>query len=453
MNSVFDVRRRISRRLRLAAALVSVLPCPSDMPARAEAAETAPVTGSAVALVGVNVLPLDGPYSLTDQTVLIAGERIEAIGPRDSVPVPDGTEVLELPGRWVLPGLVDMHVHLFSAEDLPLYLESGITTVRNMWGWDLHLGLRKAVADGDIVGPRIVTAGRLVDGDPPVLRGSAALTTTAQARDEVARQARAGFDGIKVYDRLPAPVFGAVVLAARRAGLPVWGHPPEAVDVDGALAAGIGTLEHLRGVPEAVGATDGWNAPLDPRAVEDLALRVREADTTIVPTLIVHESAELSASEQRTLITTPAVRGLPEPMHSFCCDSPDDPEDDLDPTIRRERQRNRRNVVLALHRAGVRLLVGTDTGNPWVVPGVSFHEELALLREAGLSNLEVLEAATRDAALELRRTEDIGELAPGMLADLIVVAQNPLEDVAVLRHPAGVMVGGRWHRKPEPGAP
>jgi imidazolonepropionase-like amidohydrolase len=385
--------------------------------------------------------------------VLIVEDRIEAIGPRESTRVPEGTEVLELPGRWVLPGLVDMHVHVFSEEDLPLYLDAGITTVRNMWGWDLHLELRRKVAAGDLVGPRIVTAGRLVDGDPPVLRGSAALTTTAQARQEVASQVRAGFDGIKVYDRLPAPVFGAVVLAARRAGLPVWGHPPESVGIDGSLAAGIETLEHLRGVPEAVGAADGWDAALDPSAVEDLALRVRQVGTTIVPTLIVHESGELSASEQRTLMTTPAVRRIPEPLHSFCCDSPDDPGDDLDPTIRRERHENRRNVVAALHRAGVRLLVGTDTGNPWVVPGSSFHEELALLREAGLSNLEVLEAATRNAALELRRAEEIGALAPGMLADLIVVAENPLEDLTSLRHPAGVMVGGRWHEKPEPEVP
>jgi imidazolonepropionase-like amidohydrolase len=434
----------------MAAALVTVVACPSNVRAQAGAQEARPGTPSTVALVGVNVRSLEGPHSRADQTVLIVEDRIEAIGPRDSVQVPEGTEVLELPGRWVLPGLVDMHVHLFSREDLPQYLDAGITTVRNMWGWDLHLDLRKAVATGEVVGPRIVTAGRLVDGDPPVLRGSAALSTTAQARDEVARQARAGFDGIKAYDRLPAPVFGAVVLAARRAGLPVWGHPPEAVGVDGALAAGIETLEHLRGVPEAAGAADGWDAPLDPRAVEDLSVRVREAGTTIVPTLIVHESGELSASEQRTLMATPAVQRMPEPLRSFCCNDPDDPGDDLEPAIRRERHRNRRDVVATLHRAGVRLLVGTDTGNPWVLPGVSFHEELALLREAGLSRLDLLWAATRDAALELHRAEKIGTLAPGMLADLIVVAEDPLQDLAALRRPTGVMVGGRWHRKPEP---
>jgi len=243
-------------------------------------------------------------------------------------------------------------------------------------------------------------------------------------------------------------VFGAVVLAAQRAGLPVWGHPPESVDVDGALAARIGTLEHLRGVPEAVGAEEGWDTPLDPSAIEDLALRVRQAGTTIVPTLIVHESGELSAAEQRTLADTPAISRIPEPLHSFCCDDPDAPADEIDPTIRRQRHRNRRDVVTALHRAGVRLLVGTDTGNPWVVPGVSLHREMALLHEAGLSNLDVLQAATRDAALELHRAENIGTLGPGVLADLVVVAEDPRRDLATLRHPDGVMVGGRWYRKP-----
>lgn len=414
----------------------------TTVPARSQAP-----AGSTLAVVGVNLLPMDGRPTRADQTLIVVDGRIQALGPRESIPIPEDAAVFRLPGRWVVPGLIDMHVHLFSEEELPLYLDAGITTVRNMWGWDLHLRLREGVLDGSIAGPRIYTAGRLLDGDPPRLQGSAALSTPNEGRAEVARQARAGYDGIKVYDDLPAPVFGAVVLAARRAGLPVWGHPPQAVGIDGVLAAGVATIEHLRGVPRTVGA-DGWEDPLDPAAVADLALRIREAGTTVVPTLIVHESAELSADEQRSLARTDAIRRIPDPLRSFCCDTPDDPEADLEPELRESRHRNRAAVVAALRAEGVRLLVGSDTGNRWVVPGSAFHDELALLGEAGLSTEELLRAATRDAALELEASEEIGTLAPGMEADLLVLPADPLDDPGVLRHPDAVMVRGHWWRPP-----
>lgn len=396
------------------------------------------------ALVGVNVLPMDAPRALMDQTVIVAAGRIEAVGPREQTAIPSGARALDLRGRWVMPGLVDMHVHLFSRDELPLYLEAGVTTVRNLWGWDLHREMRGEIQVGETFGPRIFTAGPMLDGDPPRLRGSAALSTPDEARAEVQRQARLGYDGIKIYDLIEPPVFAAAVQAAKRHGLPVWAHPPEAVGVDGLLAAGVSTWEHMRGLPEGLGSEEGWDAPLDSRRLAELALRVREASTTVVPTLVVLEAQELSAAEKRALLQTPAASRVPEPLRSFCCDATPDASDDLPDDVRLRRRENRIEAVAALRREGVRILAGSDTGNPWVLPGISLHDELALLREAGLGPFEVLQAATRDAALELGASAELGTVEPGKSADLLIVSDDPREDLAALRTPVAVLVRGRW---------
>ena len=396
------------------------------------------------ALIGVHVLPMDAPRDLMDQTVVVSRGRIRDLGPRAEVEVPEGARRVDLTGHWVLPGLVDMHVHLFSRDELPLYTAAGVTTVRNMWGWDLHLEMRREILAGELEGPRIFTAGPMLDGDPPRLRGSAALSTADEGRAEVERQARMGFDGIKVYDLISPPVFAAAVQAAGRHDLPVWAHPPEAVGVEGLLAAEVSTWEHLRGLPEAVGSENGWEGALEGGRLARLALRVREASVTVVPTLVVLEAQELTAEEKRTLLQKPLARRVPDPLRSFCCDATLDPSADLPTDVRTLRRENRFRAVNALRREGVRILAGSDTGNPWVLPGASLHDELDLLREAGMTAFEVLRAATRNAALELRATTEIGTVAVGKSADLLIVGDDPRKDLTVLRAPTAVLVRGRW---------
>ena len=446
MDRSADPRLRPGRRLVRLARLVMVILQLSLLPASLAAQEGG---GGGVALVGVNVLSMQGSEALLDRTVIVRGGRIEAVAPRGA-PIPDGTAEIDLTGRWLIPGLVDMHVHIFSRDELPLYLDAGVTSVRNMWGWDLHLELRSEVETGSLLGPRIHTSGRLLDGDPPMLRGSAGLATAQEARAELARRGRAGLHAFKVYDGLPAVALGAVGLAARQAGLPIWGHPPAAVGVDGFLAAGASTWEHMRGLPGEAGSDSGWSGSLDPSLLAALALRVREAGTAVVPTLAVHGAAELSAAEKEALLESPLMARVPEPLRSFCCPADPDAADDAPAAVRETRSANRRRAVAALRGAGVRILVGTDTGNPWVLPGASLHEELKLLVAAGLTVEEVLAAATREAALELEVGGDVGTISEGFRADLLVLESDPRTALHVLASPLGVMVGGRWHRSPPP---
>jgi len=415
---------------------------------RAEEQHRMPPVQKDVALVGVNILPMDRPDILTDQTIIVRSGRIATVGPRTSTTVPDDVESHDMTGLWVTPGLADMHVHIFGAEELPFYLRHGVTTVRNLWGWDLHLRLRAEISVGEAVGPRIYTSGRLLDGDPPQLRGSAALSTPAQARDEVVRQVQAGFDGLKVYDRLTAPVYGAVVMAARRHGLPVWGHVPDQVGIDATLAAGQRTLEHLSGVLEAAApaaAESGWAADLEGSLLADLAVDMRAADVVVVPTLVVHSAMEYTPAKQLALKESSAVLRLPAQLRRFCCETVRG--QDLSDQSQARRRAHRAQVVRALHEAGVMLVAGSDTGNPWLIPGASLHEEIRLLHEAGLPPLDALQAATLNAAFALNASAHWGAVAVGRSADLLVLRSNPLDNLSVLSDPEIVIAQGRWYTR------
>lgn len=403
---------------------------------------------TAVLFRNVTVVPMDRERVVPGQDVLVRGGVVDSAGRTGSLEVPQDAQVVDGDGRYLAPGLADMHVHLFSEKELPLYLARGVTTVRNMWGWSLHLEMRERIEAGDLAGPTIHTTGPLVDGDPPRLRGSAVAATAADAERIVAEQVRKGFDAIKPYDRLSPQAYGGLILAARRYGVPVAGHVPSAVGIHLVLAAGQRTLEHLDGFPEAAALEGteepGWASELSPDRLSSLARDVRGAGAWVTPTLIVLERGEMSAGESEAFLARPEVALLPGTLKRFCCREAADPADDLPAGERSLRSSHRKAVVAALHRAGVPLLLGTDTGNRYLLPGYSLHEEIRLLMEAGLTAYEVLEAGTREAAAALGELAEAGTIEPGKRADLILVADNPLERPATLAEPLGVMVRGRW---------
>jgi imidazolonepropionase-like amidohydrolase len=347
-----------------------------------------------VAFVGVNVVTMAGDEVLRDRVVLVRGDRIVAVAAAGAVKFGGGTTRLDAHGKWLMPGLVDMHVHIRDADDLPGFVAAGVTTVRNMWGRLEHLEQRKRIAAGVLIGPTIVTAGNIVDGEPPRLSGSQALTNVADIPALIAEHERLGYDFVKVFDGLDATVYAALAKAAHDAGLPIVGHVPTAAGLDGALAAGQDSFEHL----------DGWDVVAE-RDRAAMIRRMGQAKARICPTLIVQQAH--------------GAQGEAAAQADF------------------ERSRE---LVGPLVAAGARLLVGTDAGNPGVAPGTSLPREIELLVETGLSRAQVVRAATAGAADSLG--SDAGFVRPGAIADLVLVDANPLE--APIGVPAGVMLRGRW---------
>jgi imidazolonepropionase-like amidohydrolase len=317
-----------------------------------------------------------------------------------------------------------------------------------MCGWAMHLALRDSVASGLLLGPTIITTGAIIDGDPPRLRGSAVAHNSSEADSIVGEQVRAGYHLIKVYDGLSVRAYHGIAAAAKRYKVRFVGHVPFQVGLQAAIEAGQSSIEHLSGFPAAALAVDtghaDWSRVLDFNKVRRLAHEIQQAGVWSTPTLVVLERGDMSAAESQVTLDRPELRYLPRSFRRFCCGQAYDAKDDLPSEELARRRDNRFMIVRALHNAGARILVGTDTGNPFVLPGYAVADELELLVSAGLSPYEALRAATHDAAEYLDGDEAWGTIEVGKRADLILLAANPLTDIGAVRKPLGVMVRGRW---------
>lgn len=396
---------------------------------------------------------------LPGRSVLVRGERIAAVGPDREIAVPPGASVIDGDGRFLIPGLADLHVHLERLPDpelLALFVAHGVTTVRNMDGRPFVLDWRRRIEAGALLGPRIVTAGPILEGPEPFWDDTRVVSGAAEAQRAVAEQVAAGYDFVKVYHTLEPDAYGAVLEEARRQGVPVAGHAPNGVSLQEILSGGQRSLEHLDGYLDAIEADDSpfrgrWSwrklymaVPVDPEKVEAAARVTAEAGTWNVPTLTV--KAKIDRPEVVAgWLDDPLLRHLPEDLveawHPRNFPHLERLEgSDLEALRQGEEVRER--LVAALDRAGAGLLAGTDTPNPFVIPGASLHEELERLVAAGLSPHDALAAATSEAGRFLGR--DLGTVEPGAAADLVLLAGDPLRDVASTRRITGVMLRGRW---------
>lgn len=422
-------------------------------------------SGNVSAFVDVAVVPMDSARVLRNQTVLVRDGRILEIGPSQAVRVPQKALRIEGRGLFLLPGLADMHVHLMEPEAyLPLFLANGVTTVRNMAGGPKMSALRDRVASGALIGPTIYTAGPILDGSPPVWEGSDVVITPEQAQSAVEKQKHAGYDFLKVYDNLLPAAYDAILQAAAQRHIAVAGHVPPHVGLQRVLDAHQRSIEHLTGYFEWLqndrspsqhsNEDEAFPHPahllakrqtlvnwLDESRIPRIAEATAKAGTWNVPTLVAWRNmkprAELDEAWGR-----PAMRYATPLLREWW--NSDNGYSSEDWANKRRGDGVRLKLTQTLHQAGARLLVGTDTPHPFVMPGFSVHEELSNFVDAGLSPYEALKAATADAAEFIGAAGEFGVVKSGARADLILVEGNPLEDVKNASRIAGVMVRGQW---------
>ena len=422
----------------------------------------AAIDSAVLAFVNVSVVPMDSERVLQNQTVIVRDGRITAIGATKRVRVPKGAVRIDGRGRYLMPGLVDMHVHLeyFDREtQLLLFLANGVTTVRNMDGRANILGWRKRIADGNLLGPTIFTVGAILEGKPPFRNDNRVVETPAQAAAAVAEQKQVGYDFVKVYHTLDRETYGAIVAAAKKHGLTVVGHTPRSVGLRGALASGQKSIEHLDGYLDEIEADDSllrnqrswlkryFAVKVDDGKIRNIVETTRRAEVWNAPTLVERQNSALSAEAVQARLKLAEMRYLPAETAEFWSGlnaritgrmSPEDFASLV------EGEKTRRRLVKALYDGGARLLIGTDTPNPFVIPGFSVQEELQIFVEAGLTPYQALKAGTRDAAEFLGASNEFGTISIGKRADLILVEGNPLESVANAKRRTGVVVRGRW---------
>jgi imidazolonepropionase-like amidohydrolase len=419
------------------------------------------VAGEPTAFVGVTVVPMDSERLLRGQTVLVEGERIVSIAPAASAALPPGTRRIDARGQYLMPGLADMHIHIppeasdeaSAAKEFWLFVAHGVTTARVMIGQPEHLLLRDRIARGELLGPRLWVAGPPLGIKPGALPGVPELKTLDDARRVPAEQKRAGYDFVKILDDLSLEQYDAIVAGAREAGIPVVGHVPDSVSLSHALVSQA-SIEHLGGYVEALIPVSLRAKPalrladvlgrLETARIPELAAETKQAGAVNVPTLYFW-SALVGSDTPAQLSTRAGLEFVPEKQKAEWAEertrrlarTPT-------PTDYAPYHAVRARITRALADAGAMLLLGTDSPDFYNVAGVAVHEELQRLVDAGLTPYQALRGGTRDAAAFLHAEGEFGSVAAGLRADLILSDANPLADVSTLRHPAGVMIRGRF---------
>ena len=429
----------------------------------------------------VTVIDATGDPARRDMTVVITGDRITELGQSGEVSIPQDAQLVDAGGKFLIPGLWDMHVHTWypDVQFLPLFISNGVTGVRDVHGsWEHFEQIkqwRRDITSGKIIGPRIVSAGPLVDG-PKSRIGPQHIEVAGPGggREAVHSLKNRGANLVKVYDWLSRDSYFAIVDEAKKEGMPYTGHVPFSVSAAEASDAGQ-DIEHLHGILLACSSredefmkkiAEGTWQPNDPDLLDSYSERKAEA--------LFERFAKNGTWHTATMVTT--WRNL----KAYAGDDPDfmarhkyipvsyknktHPIIELVPRLKRfewttntlfhtseelanytRRFERYLEIVQAMSRAGVKFMTGTDTGaKPFLVPGFSLHDELGLLVEAGLTPMEALQAATRNPAEYLGLSDSLGTVEKGKIADLVLLDANPLEEIGNTRKISAVVSQGRF---------
>lgn len=437
-----------------------------------------------IAIVGAAVIDVAAGSAIPDQTIVVRGTRIVAIGARGTTAVPRAAIVVDGRGKFVIPGLWDMHGHIFPHEKsapmderawhLPLYIATGVTGVRDMWtnledfaqvrAWD------EAVAAGRLIGPRVVPTGPMIDGPKGIFRDIAIVVGSPEdARRVVDSIASGGGRAVKMHNAIPREAFFALAAQSKERGLPLIGHVPSSVTVREAIAAGQSDIEHYTASDGCASAAaeaeamrlrlrtdtmqrpppgrvqqlifDGYDAP----RCADLMQALVQRGIWVTPTLVV--ARYFLDPEDPTIATRDELRYIPA-VERVAWDKTRASASRRMSAAALEKRRGvfaaQQKLALTMERAGVQVMIGTDVANDWLVPGFSVHDELALFVDAGMSPAEALRAATLTPAKYLHATDSLGTVAVGHVADLVLLDANPLEDIHATRSIRAVFARGRY---------
>ncbi|MFO0948598.1 MAG: amidohydrolase family protein [Planctomycetota bacterium] len=437
--------------------------------ARAQTPATPPLVVENVA-----VIDCESGKILEQRSVLVENGKISAIGNQDEIQLPSGTQRIDGQGKFLIPGLWDMHIHMVGAGALNMCLANGVTGVRDMHAIfpGLIFQFRRETAVGKTPGPRIVAAGAMVDGGKAVMTGAYTANNPEEAKKAMEGLAKQGADFVKVYSKLPRDAYLAIVEEAKKRNLPIAGHVPESVSVVEASNLGQKSMEHLLGVMTACSSQEEslrleqTQAMADATLNSGLRLLFRAQDKALetfddqkanalcqlfaknqtwqVPTLAMLRATSMLAdpaftADERIKYIPPFVASNWKPTSSLI-------QFFVERGAEQKKQYERAiALVRKMHQAGVPFLAGTDTPNPYCYAGFTLHDELALFVDAGFTPLESLQTATINAARYLGEEKNGGSVAPGKIADLVLLDDNPLADIRNTRKIHAVIRAGHLY--------
>lgn len=415
-----------------------------------------------LAIIGGTLIDGEGRAPLPNAVVLISGDRIVEVGPMGQIPLPETAETIDLTGQFILPGLIDMHVH-YAGWMGELFLAHGVTTIKDM-GNDIEWmsTLSKEVEEGRVRGPRIFYVGNGLDAPPPARDHHVGLDNRDMARAAVSALHRMGASAIKVREKVTPWLLREIVEEAHRLGLPVTGHIRR-TDAREAAIAGIDGLEHMTGIVQAIADGPRYEEPgknelesfiselksfstIELSKATELAGFLASKNVSLIPTMsnfwrmgsdrrdgFAREDAEYASKESLAYVPK-EVRQMWATSFVFNLKDPGD-------LAQMEEAYAKAQFLVTQHRsAGGKAIAGSDTF--FSVPGLSLQRELVFLVDAGLTHMEAITIATRDNARFLGKEQDLGTIAPGKLADIVALGANPLDEILAIHRVTMVMKGG-----------
>jgi imidazolonepropionase-like amidohydrolase len=410
----------------------------------------AQLVAATFAFVDVTVIPMDSERTLPGQTVIVKDDRIVEFAPSARVKITADAERIDGAGKFLIPGLAEMHGHNPTAGSPPelfenvffLFVANGVTTVRSMLGFPGQLEWREKARRGEIIAPTLYLAGPSFIGSGPT-----ATTTAEQAIERVKAQKAEGWDLLKVHPGLKLEVYEAMARTAKEAGIEFSGHIPADVGLVRAIDLGQRTVDHLDGYIEFLNAQD---EPIDRSKLDEIVKKTRDTGTWVVPTMVLWETI-IGAANADEMEAFPELKYMPSQMVQNWKTSyrrkliaPD-----FNAARARQTAANRKVLLKALSDGGAKIIFGTDAPQQYSVPGFSIHRELRAMKEVGMSNFQILQSATKNVGDYYQAVDKFGQVAPGHRADLVLLAGNPIEDLGHVAKRAGVMVRGRWFPEAE----
>lgn len=420
---------------------------------------------STIAFVNANLLPMTGAGLLSGQTLLIKNGKIDAVGLAGDIEVPTGTRVIDAAGKYIMPGLAEMHAHIpvpqegddaLVRETLFLYLSRGVTTIRGMLGNPYHLELKEMIEQDSILSPRVFTSS-------PSLNGNT-IPTPEDARRLVSQYQRDGYDFLKIHPGIPQDAFDEMVRTAREVGITFSGHVPTPVGIRHALDAQYASIDHLDGYLSGLAPREAWDrldndigffgyntVPYaDKSEIAVLAQKTKDNGVWIVPTQSLF-TRWFSPDDPAAMANEPEMKYMaPRTRYQWRQSKQNAIGNDNYKKEQWEKMIDLRQQLLrALHEAGVPLLLGSDAPQVFNVPGFSLEHEMNDMKDAGLSNEVILMSGTANPAKFFGQAGVFGTIQKGAAADLLLLNGNPMENLSNTWAQEGVMVRGHWMPKAE----
>ncbi len=393
-----------------------------------------------LAIVGATVVPMDSERVLPDHTILIEGDRIVAVGPSAEIDIPQEALRVDGTGRFVIPGLAEMHGHIPSPDQseafiddvLFLYVSNGVTTVRGMLGFNGQLALKERVLSGEITGPTLYLAGPSFSG------GS--VRSVEEAERKVRKQAEEGWDLLKIHPGVPRDAYDRMAETARELGMRFAGHVPEEVGLLHALEMGQETFDHIDGYTAYLRSAE---QDVSDEELREISKKTKEFGAWVVPTMALWETL-WGTAELEVMAGYEELKYMPASTVQAWKANVERREGQTDPETAARVIETRMRLLKVMQDEGVGILFGTDAPQLFSVPGFSVHRETERMVDAGLTSFQILESATRNVGEYFSNEDSFGTIAPGQRADLLILDADPLENISNLKKRAGVVLRGEW---------